>query len=103
MILAYVKGTVVSTNKTSQLKGRKLLVVEEWNPLTGECSRHPKVAVDTVNAGEGGLVFCVSGSSARQTEETEKNRWIWPLSGLLTRWIWKERYCTQNTKKNKGG
>ncbi|MCI5698840.1 MAG: EutN/CcmL family microcompartment protein [Lachnospiraceae bacterium] len=83
MILAYVKGTVVSTNKTSQLKGRKLLVVEEWNPLTGECSRHPKVAVDTVNAGEGELVFCVSGSSARQTEETEKKPVDLAIIGII--------------------
>lgn len=72
MIFAIVKGTVVSTNKTLKLKGQKLLIVEEWNPRTGECSMHPKVAVDTVNAGEGELVFCVSGSSARQTEETDK-------------------------------
>lgn len=70
MILAYVKGTVISTNKTSRLKGHKLLIVEEWNPLTGQCSKVPKVAVDTVNAGEGELVFCVSGSSSRQTDET---------------------------------
>ncbi|MCI8550622.1 MAG: EutN/CcmL family microcompartment protein [Lachnospiraceae bacterium] len=72
MILAYVKGNVVSTNKTPKLKGYKLLVVEEWNPLTGKCSGQPKVAVDVVNAGEGELVFCVSGSSSRQTEETDK-------------------------------
>ena len=72
MILAYVKGNVVSTNKTSRLNGHKLLIVEEWNPLTGECSKVPKVAVDTLGAGEGELVFCVSGSSSRQTEETDK-------------------------------
>jgi len=70
MILAYVKGTVISTNKTDRLKGHKLLIVEEWNPLTGQCSKVPKVAVDAVNAGEGELVFCVSGSSSRQTDET---------------------------------
>ena len=72
MIFAYVKGNVISTNKTSRLKGHKLLIVEEWNPLTGECSKVPMIAVDTVNAGEGELVFCVSGSSSRQTEETDK-------------------------------
>ncbi len=72
MILAYVKGNIVSTNKTSRLRGHKLLIVEEWNPLTGECSKVPKIAVDTVNAGEGELVFCVSGSSSRQTDETDK-------------------------------
>jgi len=74
MILAYVKGTVISTNKTDRLKGHKLLIVEEWNPLTGQCSKVPKVAVDAVNAGEGELVFCVSGSSSRQTDETTINR-----------------------------
>lgn len=70
MILAYVKGTIISTNKTSRLRGHKLLIVEEWNPLTGQCSKVPQIAVDTVNAGEGELVFCVSGSSSRQTDET---------------------------------
>ena len=70
MILAVVKGTIISTNKTEKLRGSKLLVVEEWNIDTQDASRRPLVALDIVGAGAGELVLCVSGSSARQTEET---------------------------------
>ncbi len=70
MILAVVKGTIISTNKTEKLRGSKLLVVEEWNIDTQATSRRPFVALDIVGAGAGELVLCVSGSSARQTEET---------------------------------
>ena len=72
MILAIVKGNVVSTTKSEKLTGGKLLVVEEWNADTKQTSGRPLVALDLVGAGPGELVICVSGSSARQTEETEK-------------------------------
>lgn len=72
MILAIVKGNVVSTNKTERLQGGKLLVVEEWNGETGKTNGRPRVALDIVGAGTGELVMCVSGSSARQTGETDK-------------------------------
>jgi len=72
MILAIVKGNVVSTNKTEKLLGGKLLIVEEWNIDTGKTSGRPQVALDIVGAGTGELVMCVSGSSARQTVETDK-------------------------------
>ena len=72
MILAIVKGNVVSTNKTEKLLGGKLLIVEEWNIETGKTNERPQVALDIVGAGAGELVMCVSGSSARQTTETEK-------------------------------
>ena len=71
MILAVVKGNVVSTNKTEKLTGSKLLIVEEWNCETATTDGKPKVAMDLVGAGEGELVMCVSGSSARQTPETD--------------------------------
>ena len=59
MILAVVKGNVVSTNKTEKLQGSKLLIVEEWNIDTKKASGQPLVAVDLVGAGEGELVLCV--------------------------------------------
>jgi len=71
MILALVKGNIVSTNKTEKLKGSKLLVVVEWDMNTQQCKGNPKVAIDLVGAGVGELVMCVSGSSARQTPETD--------------------------------
>ena len=70
MILAVVKGNVVSTNKTEKLQGGKLLIVEEWDVDKHCAIGQPRVALDLMGAGEGELVMCVSGSSSRQTEQT---------------------------------
>ncbi len=83
MILAVVKGNVVSTNKTEKLQGSKLLIVEEWNIETHRCSGQPRVALDLVGAGEGELVMCVSGSSARQTEQTDKRPVDMAIVGIV--------------------
>lgn len=83
MILAVVKGTVVSTNKTEKLRGGKLLIVEEWNLETKTASGQPKVALDLMGAGEGELVMCVCGSSARQTEQTEKRPVDMAIIGIV--------------------
>ena len=83
MILAVVKGNVVSTNKTEKLLGGKLLIVEEWNIDTNEYSGLPRVALDLVGAGEGELVMCVSGSSARQTEQTDKRPVDMAIVGIV--------------------
>lgn len=83
MILAIVKGNVVSTTKSEKLTGSKLLVVEEWNADTLKTSGRPLVALDLVGAGPGELVMCVSGSSARQTEETEKRPVDMAIVGIV--------------------
>ena len=83
MILAVVKGTVVSTNKTEKLHGGKLLIVEEWNLETKTASGQPKVALDLMGAGAGELVMCVCGSSARQTEQTEKRPVDMAIIGIV--------------------
>jgi len=65
MYLARVVGTCVATRKVPDLAGEKLLVVQ---PLDAE--QHPKgthqVAVDTVRAGLGELVFLVGAREAAQ-------------------------------------
>lgn len=69
MRLGQVVGTVVATQKDEGLVGSKLLVVQEMLPdgtLTGTYA----VAIDTVGAGKGEVVLCVSGSSARLTQRT---------------------------------
>jgi microcompartment protein CcmK/EutM len=71
MQLARVVGTVVSTQKTQQLTGMKLLLVEPVDPRSLEPAGKPLVAVDGVGAGEGEVVLYVSGSSARLTERTK--------------------------------
>lgn len=63
MYLGRVIGTVVATRKAAGLEGQKLLVVQ---PLTDELvpSRDPEVAVDTVQAGPGDLVYLVGSREA---------------------------------------
>ncbi|TVR91665.1 MAG: ethanolamine utilization protein EutN [Spirochaetaceae bacterium] len=69
MIIARVVGSAVSTVKEGKLVGRKLLVVQKATP-ENELYGEPFIAVDTVGAGEGELVFVAEGSSARHTEAT---------------------------------
>ena len=71
MKVCRVKGCIVSTNKNERLCGMKLMVVSEFNPLNSKEGGSPYIAVDTVGAGEGEVVLVVSGSSARQTGQTE--------------------------------
>ena len=71
MILARVRGNVVSTNKSDKLLGLKLLIVIPIDIESFEEKGAPLVAIDTVGAGEGEVVMCVSGSSSRQTALTD--------------------------------
>lgn len=63
MQLARVIGNVVSTAKNATLEGRKLLVIQV---LDGDLrpTGKPLVAVDSVGAGAGELVFWCRGKEA---------------------------------------
>jgi ethanolamine utilization protein EutN len=63
MYLGRVIGTVVAERKYEGLEGKKLLVV---TPLDHHLqpTRDPEVAVDTVRAGHGDLVYLVSAREA---------------------------------------
>ena len=63
MQLARVIGTVVATVKNELLEGRKLLVIQ---PLDGRLneSGKPMVAIDSVGAGKGEVVFWCRGKEA---------------------------------------
>jgi ethanolamine utilization protein EutN len=63
MQLARVIGTVVATVKNDSLEGRKLLVVQTLNKNL-EPNDKPMVAVDSVGAGVGELVFWCRGKEA---------------------------------------
>ena len=63
MHLAKVKGSVVATRKIPQLKGVKLLSVQPLNQRLQPIAK-PLVAVDTVRAGTGDLVYYVIGREA---------------------------------------
>ena len=63
MQLARVLGTVVATVKCDSLEGRKILVIQ---PLDGRLkeSGRPMVAIDSVGAGQGEIVFWCRGREA---------------------------------------
>ncbi|HMG34487.1 MAG TPA: EutN/CcmL family microcompartment protein [Blastocatellia bacterium] len=63
MQLARVCGTVVATVKSDALEGRKLLVIQPLNALLQENGK-PMIAVDSVGAGSGEVVFWCRGREA---------------------------------------
>jgi len=77
MFMAQITGSIVSSQKVESMIGQKLLIVE---PLRVDEKTRAKlkgtgrtfIVVDTVGAGEGEVVLCVQGSSARFTPQTEK-------------------------------
>ena len=71
MVLARVKGTVVSTHKPSSMEGMKLLLLEKIDAVSLKGKGDYVVAIDGVGANAGEIVFYVTGSSARMTEVTK--------------------------------
>ncbi len=71
MQLATVVGTVVSTNKEPRIEGIKLLLLDKLDPATMKTKNDFVVAMDSVGAGVGEVVFYVSGSSSRMTAATQ--------------------------------
>lgn len=71
MILARVVGTVVSSHKAQKMEGIKFLLLEKIDAVSMKGKNDFVVAMDSVGAGPGEIVFYVSGSSARFTDVTE--------------------------------
>ena len=71
MILAKVVGTVVSTRKEPKIEGIKFLLLEKIYPSNMQGKKDYLVAMDSVGAGLGEIVFYVAGSSSRMTDTTE--------------------------------
>jgi len=71
MVLGKVVGTVVSDSKVAALEGVRFLLVEKLDAATMQGKKDYVVAMDSVGAGPGEIVFYVSGSSARLTPVTE--------------------------------
>jgi ethanolamine utilization protein EutN len=77
MFLGRITGSLVATQKVASMVGQKLLVIEPLRVNEKDQSDlaptgRTFVAVDTVGAGEGEVVLCVQGSSARFTPETKQ-------------------------------
>ena len=71
MQLARVTGTVVSTRKEQRIEGIKFLLLEKIDAATMEGKKDYVVAMDSVGAGAGEVVFYASGSSSRMTTVTD--------------------------------
>ena len=84
MHIGRVIGTVVATQKVAPLEGAKLLVVQPLTPQ-GEASGRPLVAIDTVRAGPGDLVYFVRGREAAHTREEKFNPADAAIMGIVDR------------------
>jgi len=71
MVLARVKGTVVSTHKPDSMQGLRLLLLEKIDAVTLKGKGDYVVGIDSVGANAGEIVFYVTGSSARMTDTTK--------------------------------
>lgn len=71
MNLGKVVGTVVSTRKEDSLNGLRFMLVK-YLDADGNETGGQVVAADAVGSGPGERVLVASGSSARQTKETDK-------------------------------
>ncbi|MBI1801255.1 MAG: EutN/CcmL family microcompartment protein [Chloroflexi bacterium] len=85
MLLGRVIGTVVASRKEASMDGLKFLVVRQVD-LEGRDSGGYVVAVDAVGAGVGELVMFASGSSARQTEVTDKRPCDAVIMAIVDEW-----------------
>ncbi|MCK9223638.1 MAG: EutN/CcmL family microcompartment protein [Candidatus Muirbacterium halophilum] len=73
MFLAKVIGNVVSSHKNIELNGKKLLVVKKINPVDYKTFGKDIIAIDTVGAGNGEIVFLVKEGSVAQQLLDNKN------------------------------
>ena len=83
MLVGRVTGNVVSTNKCDSLRGAKLLIVQPVDLETLQMKDDYVICVDDVGAGEGDLVFCAYGSSARQSDTTQKVASDFSIYGIV--------------------
>ncbi|NOY78279.1 MAG: EutN/CcmL family microcompartment protein [Calditrichaeota bacterium] len=85
MILAKVVGTVVSTRKEESMEGLKFLVLRQVD-LEGKEKDGFVVAADAVGAGLNEMVLYASGSSARQTIQTDKRPCDAVVMAIVDNW-----------------
>lgn len=71
MIFGRVSGTVTATVRGDTIPGARFLLVESAD-YTGKGKKSYLVALDSVGANRGEVVLISQGSSARQTEITDK-------------------------------
>ena len=83
MLVGRVTGNVVSTNKSDSLRGTKMLIVQPVDLETLKMKDDYVICIDDVGAGEGDLVFCAYGSSARQSDTSKKVASDYSIYGIV--------------------
>lgn len=83
MLVGRVTGNVVSTNKCDSLRGTKMLIVQPVDLETLKIKDDYVICIDDVGAGEGDLVFCAYGSSARQSDTSKKVASDYTIYGIV--------------------
>jgi ethanolamine utilization protein EutN len=84
MHIAKVIGTVVASRKVEQLAGCKLLVLQPLDPY-GKPAGRKLVAIDTVRAGRGDVVYYVRGREAAHTLADKFNPADAAIMGIVDR------------------
>jgi len=85
MTLAKVIGTVVSTRKEPSMEGLRFMLVQPVDVDLRSTGTHV-VAVDVVGSGPGEYVLYASGSSARQTQVTDKRPCDAVIMAIVDNW-----------------
>ncbi len=85
MVLAKVVGTLVSTQKETSMEGLKFLVLQQVD-LDGNEKGGFVIAADATDAGTGEMVLYASGSSARQTQKTDKRPCDAVVMAIVDNW-----------------
>jgi len=85
MLIGKVIGTVVSNHKDPKIEGLKLMLVRQVDVDLKELSGYV-VAADAVGAGVGEYVLYATGSSARQTVQTDKRPIDAVIMAIIDQW-----------------
>jgi microcompartment protein CcmK/EutM len=78
MVIGIVVGSVVANQKTPNMEGLALRIVRRITP-EGKLTDAYLVAVDTFGAANGEYVLAASGSTARQTAQTDNK----PIDAII--------------------
>ncbi len=85
MVLAKVVGTVVSSQKDQSMESLRFMVVEPVD-VNGKPAGAHVVAIDAVGSGPGEYVLYATGSSARQTQVTDKKPCDAVIMAIVDQW-----------------
>ena len=85
MLLAKVIGTVVATKKEPSMDGLRFMLLQPVDTDSKPAGAQV-VAVDAVGAGPGEFVMFCTGSSARQTQVTDKRPCDAVIMAIVDHW-----------------